>query len=97
MATAVEQRPAEATGAATEHHHVVVIGGGAAGISVAAKLRRALRGADLAVIEPSERHFYQPLWTLVGGGVFPKEKSVRSEASLIPSGSTWVQIGRAHV
>ena len=58
-------------------------GGGTAGITVAARLRRKLRDADLAVIEPSERHFYQPLWTLVGAGVFPKQRSVRDEAILL--------------
>ena len=40
-------------------------------------------GADapeVAVIEPSDLHYYQPLWTLVGAGVFPKEESARPMA-----------------
>lgn len=77
--------------ARTRQHEVVVVGGGSAGITVAARLRRALGGVDIAVVEPSERHFYQPLWTLAGGGVVDKRASERTEASLIPRGTTWLQ------
>ncbi len=76
----------------TIHHEVVVIGGGTAGISVAARLaRRWFDRPEVAIIEPSERHFYQPLWTLVGGGVARKESTVRSEASVIPRHATWIR------
>lgn len=74
-----------------EHHQVVVVGGGTAGITVAARLRRALRGVDVAIVEPAEHHYYQPLWTLVGGGLFDRRASERAEASLIPKGATWVR------
>ena len=72
-------------------HRVVIIGGGAAGISVAARLRRALPTLDVAIIEPSRTHHYQPLWTLVGAGVLRKETTERAEAQLIPPGVRWVQ------
>ena len=74
-----------------ERHEVVVVGGGTAGITVAARLRRALHSVNLAIVEPAERHYYQPLWTLVGGGVFDKSASERTEASLIPEGAAWVR------
>jgi sulfide:quinone oxidoreductase len=48
----------------TISHRVAVIGGGNAGISLAARLRRAGM-TDIGIIEPAESHFYQPLWTLV--------------------------------
>ena len=70
--------------ATTAHHRVVIVGGGTAGISVAARLRKA-KVDDIAIIEPSEDHFYQPLWTLVGGGQATRETTRRSEASLIPN------------
>ena len=54
-------------------HSVVIVGGGTGGISVAARLRLARPDLDVAIVEPSEFHDYQPLWTLVGGGVFEKE------------------------
>lgn len=51
------------------HHRVVRIGGGNGGISVAARLQRAMNGLDVAIIDPATTHYCQPLWTLVGGGV----------------------------
>lgn len=77
-------------GVTTDHFHVVVVGGGTAGISVAARLRRAIRFATLAVVEPAAEHAYQPLWTLVGGGVVRKAATVRAEADLIPDGAAWI-------
>ena len=82
---------ATARGAQTEHHHILIVGGGTAGITLGARLRRKLGGSSLGVVEPCERHYYQPLWTLVGGGVFDKRKSERLEEALIPKGATWVR------
>src|SRR5579859_2371812 len=87
----IAPEPATATAAQTEHHHILIVGGGTAGISLAARLRRKLGGSALALVEPSERHYYQPLWTLVGGGVFDKRESERREDALIPKGATWVR------
>ena len=77
------------------HHSVLIVGGGSGGISVAARLRLAQPSLDVAIVEPSERHFYQPIWTLVGAGVFPKETSLRAEADYIPEGVTWIRDGVA--
>ena len=73
------------------HHRVVIVGGGTGGITVAARLRRKMKGIDVAIIEPSDQHYYQPLWTLVGGGVFPKETTQRNEEAIIPTGVKWIQ------
>jgi len=77
--------------AAFEHHKILIVGGGTAGISVAHRLMRAIGNVGIAIIEPSEKHYYQPLWTLVGAGVCPKEESVRDEYSLIPLGVKWIK------
>jgi sulfide:quinone oxidoreductase len=74
----------------TEHHRIVIVGGGAAGITVAARLARAGEN-DIALIEPSDRHYYQALWTLVGGGVVPATASVRPEAKVVPRRVHWVR------
>jgi sulfide:quinone oxidoreductase len=74
-----------------DHHRVLILGGGTAGICVAARLRRADASLDIAIVEPSESHFYQPLWTLVGAGVFPPEASRRREADFIPPGVAWIR------
>lgn len=80
------------------HHQIVIVGGGAAGLSVAARLTKGWRSNfDVAVIEPSDKHFYQPLWTLVGGGVVSREKSVRSETSVMPRNVTWIQDAVAEI
>jgi sulfide:quinone oxidoreductase len=70
---------------------IVIVGGGSAGITVAARLRRALPKAALTLIEPSTKHYYQPLWTLVGGGVVEKEETERDEEGVIPEGAAWLR------
>jgi sulfide:quinone oxidoreductase len=74
-----------------EYHEIVIVGGGTGGISVAARLCRALKRPDIAIVEPADKHYYQPLWTLVGGGAATKEETVRDEADLIPAGATWIR------
>ncbi|OLL16076.1 MULTISPECIES: NAD(P)/FAD-dependent oxidoreductase [unclassified Rhodococcus (in: high G+C Gram-positive bacteria)] len=73
----------------TAHHEIVVLGGGSAGISVASRLRR--RGHDVCVVDPAVTHYYQPLWTLVGGGCASMTESGRPQASVMPKGVSWVR------
>jgi sulfide:quinone oxidoreductase len=80
----------------TAKHQILIIGGGTAGISVAARLLRQGR-SDVAVIEPSDVHYYQPLWTLVGGGRASAASSVRPEASVMPKGATWIRNAAAAI
>ncbi len=75
----------------TRKHEVLIIGGGTAGLSVAARLRNQANPPDVAIIEPSTKHYYQPLWTLVGAGIFPKQVTERDEADYIPRGATWIR------
>jgi|HubBroStandDraft_6_1064221.scaffolds.fasta_scaffold106133_2 sulfide:quinone oxidoreductase len=75
--------------AAAQRHDVVIIGGGAAGLATAASLLRRRPGLDIAVIEPADRHFYQPGWTLVGCGVFSANDTMRPMASIMPKGVRW--------
>lgn len=74
----------------TSRSRIVIVGGGSAGLTAAARLRRAGQ-EDVTVVEPSDRHYYQPLWTLVGGGRAPVSASVRPAASVMPKGVKWVQ------
>ena len=73
------------------HHQVLIVGGGAAGITAAAQLKRARPQLDVAILEPSADHYYQPGWTLVGAGVFSLDETRRAEGDLIPSGVTWIR------
>ena len=72
-------------------HAVVIVGAGAAGVSVAASLKKRDPHLDIAIIEPAEVHYYQPGWTLVGGGVFSPNDTVRTTASIIPDGVKWIK------
>lgn len=72
------------------HHRIVIVGGGNAGVSVAARLRRTGQ-TDIGLIEPDSSHYYQPLWTLVGGGCADPEESVRDQASVMPQGVAWIK------
>lgn len=77
----------------TIHSKVVVVGAGTGGLTVAAQLLRKapyLKG-NLTIIDPSENHYYQPLFTLVGAGDSTLEESVRKQETLIPEGARWLQ------
>ena len=71
------------------HHKILIIGGGTAGITIAARLARAGLAHDVCIIEPSENHYYQPLWTLVAAGFFDFSSSRRATKDYIPRGVTW--------
>jgi len=77
--------------ASTTSFDVVIVGGGAAGISVAASLLRRRPGLSVAVVEPAEKHYYQPGWTLVGGGVFDRRKTERAMAAVMPKRARWIR------
>ncbi|MCY0889189.1 MAG: FAD/NAD(P)-binding oxidoreductase [Alicyclobacillaceae bacterium] len=75
------------------HYRVVVVGGGSGGITVASRLLREARhlSGQVAIVEPATKHYYQPLWTLVGGGAAKREVTEREEASVIPEGAVWIK------
>lgn len=75
---------------ASRQHRIVIVGGGSAGISVAARLKRKDQ-QDIAVIDPTATHYYQPMWTLVGGGCAPVESSAKPERSVMPKGVSWIR------
>ncbi|MEZ5047358.1 MAG: FAD/NAD(P)-binding oxidoreductase [Chitinophagaceae bacterium] len=70
---------------------ILIVGGGNAGLSVAAQLLRKNASLNIGIIDPSQKHYYQPAWTLVGAGVYDINKTVRSQATCIPKGTTWIQ------
>jgi len=76
---------------AEQHFDVVVVGGGSAGIATAASLLRRNRNLRLAIVEPAERHYYQPGWTMVGAGIFSRDSTERPMGDVIPAGVVWIK------
>ena len=74
-----------------DHYQVLIVGGGTAGLTVASKLALKPNAPDMGLIEPSDKHYYQPLWTLVGAGVFDRSVTERDERDYIPDGVDWIQ------
>ena len=72
-------------------YDVVIVGAGAGGISVASSLKSRKPDLDIAIIDPADIHYYQPGWTLVGGGVFHAEDTAKTMGSLIPKGVHWIK------
>jgi len=70
---------------------VVIVGGGAAGISAASSLLSRKSDLDIAIIDPADVHYYQPGWTMVGGGIFQAADTAKTMASLIPRGVHWIK------
>lgn len=79
------------TDVAEATHEVVIIGGGAAGIAVASSLKSRKPDLDIALIDPADVHYYQPGWTMVGGGIFDPATTAKTMASLIPDGVRWIK------
>uniref|UniRef100_A0A674EZ96 Sulfide:quinone oxidoreductase, mitochondrial n=1 Tax=Salmo trutta TaxID=8032 RepID=A0A674EZ96_SALTR len=74
-----------------EHYKVLVLGGGSGGIAMSARMKRKLGAENVAVVETSEMHYYQPIWTLVGAGAKSVASSGRPTSSVIPPGVKWVR------
>lgn len=70
---------------------VLVIGGGSAGIGVTASLLHRRPSLRIGIVEPSDKHYYQPAWTLVGGGAYDVTKTVRAMSEVIPKNAQWLQ------
>lgn len=78
----------------TEKHHqhdVVIVGAGSGGIALAASLLKRQPKLDIAIIEPSDKHYYQPAWTLVGAGEYDINDSVRPMHAVMPNKAQWIR------
>ena len=79
------------TGEADATHDIVIIGGGAGGIAAASSLLKRDSSLDICIIDPADIHYYQPGWTMVGGGIFQAKQTAKPLAALIPTGVHWIK------
>ncbi|MGO2511129.1 TIGR01244 family sulfur transferase [Marinomonas polaris] len=86
-----DKAPSKEDNKTTAQYDVVVVGAGSAGISTAASLLKRKPGLKICLIDPAESHFYQPGWTLVGGGVFKAANTRRNMADVIPAHTKWLK------
>ncbi len=70
---------------------VLIVGGGTGGVTVAARLRHADPALEVTLVSPCPNHWYQPLWTLVGGGLATLEETRKRMEEVLPEGVTWIQ------
>ena len=70
---------------------IIIVGGGNAGLSVASQLLIKDKNLDIKIIDPSEKHYYQPAWTLVGAGIYDVNDTIKNEKDYIPEGTTWIK------
>jgi sulfide:quinone oxidoreductase len=85
----------ELKGQAATSHDIVIVGAGAAGLATAASLLARDARLDIAVIDPADTHYYQPGWTMVGGGIFRPETTARAMADVMPRPVQWIKAGVA--
>ena len=76
---------------------VVIVGGGAAGISVASSLLSRDDDLDIAVIDPANVHYYQPGWTMVGGGIFDASDTAKNHGFADPRRRSLAEICRGSI
>ncbi|KAF9959141.1 hypothetical protein BGZ72_010270 [Mortierella alpina] len=72
-------------------YKVLVVGGGTAGLSVASSLSETLGNKAVAVVEPSDVHYYQPLWTFVGSGLKTFDESKMATSEVMPEKAQWIK------
>ena len=74
-----------------QNYDVVIIGAGSGGIAAASSLLKRDGGLRIALVDPKEEHYYQPGWTMVGGGIFSNTQTKRAMSDLIPSKVSWIK------
>jgi sulfide:quinone oxidoreductase len=76
---------------------IVILGGGTGGTLAANRLRRAIRDADITVVDQDDRHVYQPGLLFVPFGYQRLDEIVRPRAAQLHHGISYRQSDIDHV
>ncbi|XP_030380227.1 sulfide:quinone oxidoreductase, mitochondrial [Scaptodrosophila lebanonensis] len=70
---------------------VLVVGGGSGGCAMAAKLSSKLGKDKVIILEPADKHYYQPMFTLIGGGMKQVDQSYKLMSDVLPQKAKWIR------
>eukprot|EP01006_Ploeotia_vitrea_P017323 TRINITY_DN48424_c0_g1_i1.p1 TRINITY_DN48424_c0_g1~~TRINITY_DN48424_c0_g1_i1.p1 ORF type:complete len:436 (+),score=45.52 TRINITY_DN48424_c0_g1_i1:51-1310(+) len=76
---------------------IVIVGAGCGGLAVAHQLRRLGISNAMTVIDSSTKHYYQPLWTIVGAGLAKQKDSVKPVYQFMPKNCDFVHDAAAAI
>ncbi|XP_044259033.1 sulfide:quinone oxidoreductase, mitochondrial, partial [Tribolium madens] len=68
-----------------------VVGGGTGGCATAAKFSKIIKKNELIILEPSDNHYYQPLFTLIGGGISNLSDARKDTKEVLPKNAVWLK------
>lgn len=70
---------------------ILIVGGGSGGCAMAAKLSSKFKNGQVLVLEDADNHYYQPMFTMIGGGMKKLEQSYRPMCEVIPKNAKWMK------
>ncbi|CAG2228559.1 SQOR [Mytilus edulis] len=73
------------------HYKLLIVGSGSGGCATASKFSKKLGAGLVGIIEPKDDHYYQPWFTLVGGGIKKVEDSGKKMSEVIPKKADWLK------
>lgn len=69
----------------------LIVGGGTGGCSIGAKLSSDYGQNECIILEPADDHYYQPMFTMIGGGMKTLSQSRRSMETVLPKKAKWIK------
>lgn len=70
---------------------ILVVGAGSGGCAMASKLSSKFEKGKVVILEPAETHYYQPMFTLIGGGMKRLDQSHRPMSDVVPKNAKWIK------
>ncbi|CAD5216257.1 unnamed protein product [Bursaphelenchus xylophilus] len=74
-----------------ESYRLVVVGAGTGGTAIAAQFSNSLPKGQIAIIDSSPVHYYQPGFTLLGGGLAPPATLRKERQSTLAKNVKWIK------
>ncbi|XP_017769490.1 PREDICTED: sulfide:quinone oxidoreductase, mitochondrial [Nicrophorus vespilloides] len=70
---------------------LLVVGGGSGGCAVAAKFAKNMKKDEIIVVDPADMHYYQPMFTMIGGGIKKLKDAGRKMGDVLPKNAKWLK------